>query len=62
MEYSEDAISEIKCRVCFESHGKIISPCLCRGSVKYIHEECMNKWIYNLLHINQGSLKHRKGK
>ena len=36
------------CRVCFETGTvsmKLISPCKCTGSVKYIHEECMKTWI-----------------
>jgi E3 ubiquitin-protein ligase MARCH1/8 len=25
--------------------GKLISPCKCKGSVKFIHEECLKTWI-----------------
>lgn len=35
------------CRICLESGSKIkslISPCLCSGSSKYIHEDCLSKW------------------
>jgi hypothetical protein len=36
------------CRVCFEDETiekKLISPCLCKGSSKYIHEDCLYSWI-----------------
>jgi RING-variant domain len=36
------------CRICFEhelDEKKLISPCLCKGYSKYIHEECLNIWL-----------------
>lgn len=39
------------CRVCFESGSKfkrLISPCMCSGSLKYIHEDCLNKWLESI--------------
>jgi hypothetical protein len=37
-----------ECRICLEgediSLGRLFSPCLCRGTQKYIHEGCLNKW------------------
>lgn len=41
-------ITEILCRVCFEAESdshKLISPCKCSGSMKYIHEECLKIWL-----------------
>merc|ERR1719356_1928359 len=32
------------CRLCFESGGDLIAPCLCKGSSKWIHRECLNRW------------------
>ena len=37
------------CRLCFGDEetsetGKLFSPCLCKGTMKYIHIECLNKW------------------
>lgn len=34
------------CRICFgnEEDGKLISPCLCKGSMKYIHKTCLETW------------------
>lgn len=34
------------CRICQEEDDKkLIAPCRCNGTVKYIHEECFKKWI-----------------
>ena len=36
------------CRFCFEDENddsKIISPCMCKGSMKYVHHTCLIKWI-----------------
>jgi hypothetical protein len=37
------------CRICYETtnttKNKLIAPCLCIGSVKYIHETCLRSWI-----------------
>lgn len=36
------------CRICFddeEERDKIIVPCKCNGSGKYVHKECLNMWL-----------------
>ena len=40
------------CRICFGEEDKkinmenpLISPCLCKGSMKYIHYECLKNWL-----------------
>ncbi|MBB31988.1 MAG: hypothetical protein CME25_24180 [Gemmatimonadetes bacterium] len=47
----ENLIIEIEepreCRICFEPEtvdDKLIYPCLCNGTSKYIHELCLDKW------------------
>ena len=35
-----------QCRICLESGGTLISPCLCNGTSKYVHYECLEKWRY----------------
>ena len=37
----------MECRICFDSANSedMISPCLCRGSSKYVHRECLNDWF-----------------
>ena len=32
------------CRICFESQVGLIAPCRCKGTVKYIHRECLDTW------------------
>ena len=37
-----------ECRICYENENenekKLISPCTCNGTSKYIHEFCLDKW------------------
>ena len=36
------------CRICYErglKKNKLYYPCKCKGSLKYIHEKCLKKWI-----------------
>ena len=36
------------CRICLEIGNKnnpLISPCLCEGSIKYVHQSCLKKWL-----------------
>ena len=37
---------EKTCRVCWgdEDDGPLVRPCACRGSIKFIHEHCLEKW------------------
>ncbi|KAG0037925.1 hypothetical protein BGZ82_001569 [Podila clonocystis] len=44
-------VDERRCRICLESEddedsasGKLISPCLCKGSSRYIHLGCLEQW------------------
>lgn len=39
----------IECRICLDNNGIIISsPCECKGTTGYIHEECLNRWRYEI--------------
>ena len=43
-------LKPLKCRICFsegnfEDKNPLISPCNCTGSVKYIHLNCLRKWL-----------------
>ena len=35
-----------QCRICFSGaeDGKLIAPCKCAGTQRYVHEECLRKW------------------
>ena len=34
-----------QCRICLDEGGDLFSPCLCNGSVRYVHRECLATWI-----------------
>ncbi len=38
---------EITCRICFDSEpiNQLIKPCDCDGSSKFVHRQCLKKWI-----------------
>jgi hypothetical protein len=42
---SEININLSNCRYCLSSKGKLISPCQCTGTIKYIHKKCLITWI-----------------
>lgn len=35
------------CRICMneEETSRFISPCLCKGTSEFLHEECLKMWI-----------------
>lgn len=40
--------TEAVCRICYEGSlkdNKLISPCKCTGSLKFVHEECLKAWV-----------------
>lgn len=34
------------CRICLDDVTEEFTPCLCKGTQKYIHKECLQSWIY----------------
>jgi len=42
-------MATVQCRFCLEPtrsmNNPFIDPCECRGSVRYIHEKCLKRWI-----------------
>ena len=36
----------MQCRICLdeENTGDLISPCECKGTMRYVHRTCLNKW------------------
>ncbi|XP_030057528.1 E3 ubiquitin-protein ligase MARCH5 [Microcaecilia unicolor] len=46
----EEAIAERNCWVCFATEcddyvSEWVSPCRCRGSTKWIHQSCLQRWL-----------------
>ncbi|GAB5355186.1 hypothetical protein AAMO2058_000184400 [Amorphochlora amoebiformis] len=37
---------EAVCRICYggPEYGRLISPCLCRGSIRFVHLQCLQQW------------------
>jgi hypothetical protein len=35
----------MQCRLCWEEDGDLVSPCDCKGSAAFIHEDCILKEI-----------------
>ncbi|XP_075169077.1 uncharacterized protein LOC142241216 isoform X2 [Haematobia irritans] len=35
------------CRICHngENRTRLVSPCLCKGTMKYVHIECLERWL-----------------
>ncbi|XP_010211588.1 PREDICTED: E3 ubiquitin-protein ligase MARCH7 isoform X3 [Tinamus guttatus] len=56
LEDSEDEEGDL-CRICqmssANSSNLLIEPCKCTGSLQYVHQECMKKWLQSK--INSGS-------
>ncbi|XP_005049825.1 PREDICTED: E3 ubiquitin-protein ligase MARCH7 isoform X1 [Ficedula albicollis] len=56
LEDSEDEEGDL-CRICqmssSSSDNLLIQPCKCTGSLRYVHQECMKKWLQSK--INSGS-------
>jgi len=48
------------CRVCLSNENSndnpLISPCICSGTMKYIHIECLNHWFKNKGQISSTKL------
>uniref|UniRef100_D8PP53 Uncharacterized protein n=2 Tax=Schizophyllum commune (strain H4-8 / FGSC 9210) TaxID=578458 RepID=D8PP53_SCHCM len=42
-----------QCRICLDGAevegelGRLIRPCLCRGSISYVHVECLKRWRFS---------------
>lgn len=53
------------CRICLGGDGDesednednpLFSPCICNGTMKYVHLECMQQWIHNKRHSKETEL------
>ena len=43
-ESADGGAEEPSCRVCFGTGGRLIRPCSCRGSMEFVHMDCLNEW------------------
>ena len=55
--------TKIICKICFEEEidpkNKLIEPCNCRGSMKYIHEYCLIKLIESKNNFSKSKLNYK---
>eukprot|EP00299_Pterocystis_sp_00344_P015418 c7698_g1_i1.p1 GENE.c7698_g1_i1~~c7698_g1_i1.p1 ORF type:complete len:426 (+),score=74.05 c7698_g1_i1:42-1319(+) len=51
---AQSSTTERQCRICFsgESEGHLFSPCLCRGTMQYVHLGCLNSWRQSSVNPN----------
>tara|TARA_R100001163_G_C5068282_1_gene208323 strand:- start:8164 stop:9018 length:855 start_codon:yes stop_codon:yes gene_type:complete len=40
-----EEVFEPECRICMEGGGDLFSPCICKGSMNWIHRSCLNNQI-----------------
>ncbi|KAI3879308.1 hypothetical protein MKW92_004333 [Papaver armeniacum] len=41
----EEGSETNKCRICLETNRRgLIAPCLCKGTSKYVHRDCLDQW------------------
>ena len=38
-------MSSAVCRICLEEEGVFVSPCNCKGSQGFVHQQCLSKWV-----------------
>jgi hypothetical protein len=55
---SDDELSDDQklCKICFgvtEELNSLISPCDCSGSVRYVHVDCLKRWLTSKCVVNQ---------
>ena len=45
-----------ECRICLEADevANLITPCNCRGSSQWVHQECLNRWRNTNINSNSG--------
>uniref|UniRef100_A0A1A9WMR4 RING-CH-type domain-containing protein n=1 Tax=Glossina brevipalpis TaxID=37001 RepID=A0A1A9WMR4_9MUSC len=45
--YSLHSIESFVCRICHNSENpeRLVSPCLCKGTLTYVHIHCLERWI-----------------
>ena len=45
MSIQTEETDEAICRICLGNSNLMISPCMCKGSISYLHESCLKMWI-----------------
>lgn len=49
--------SDMQCRICLlegnQANDPLISPCDCKGSIRFVHLECLRHWINGRLNFHE---------
>uniref|UniRef100_A0A1I7ZH16 RING-type E3 ubiquitin transferase n=1 Tax=Steinernema glaseri TaxID=37863 RepID=A0A1I7ZH16_9BILA len=46
VEFVDDDFNDTEvCRVCRSEEGALYYPCMCTGSIKYVHQDCLMEWL-----------------
>ena len=55
---NDTLIEEEQCRICLDDDNQedLIYPCLCKGTQKYVHRECINQW--RSVNVNPKAFSH----
>ncbi|XP_055611794.1 E3 ubiquitin-protein ligase MARCHF2 isoform X2 [Uranotaenia lowii] len=40
-----DSTDSLACRICQSATENLISPCRCKGSLRYVHRDCLEQWL-----------------
>jgi hypothetical protein len=55
----EEDLSKVACRICLlegsTEDDPLINPCSCKGSIRYVHLECLRHWIKGRLNLSDAS-------
>jgi len=57
---SQGELSSTTCRICLMEGGgdadPLIAPCVCKGSIEYVHLGCLRHWIRDRLNLSDASV------
>ena len=42
---NEDQAEQAQCRICYETTPPLLQPCKCKGTIGYVHEACVIRWL-----------------
>lgn len=59
----KNATNEKTCRICLgtekeddydDKNNPFFAPCICAGTMKYVHLDCMKEWVHSKRHSKEG--------
>jgi hypothetical protein len=43
--HGQDQEEQPQCRICYETTPPLLQPCRCKGTIGYVHEACVVRWL-----------------